>query len=496
MSIFSRLSGASGVMVAGAVGVVAVGAAVWVGVLRDDPTEVPQETAAALPQLEEAAPTAETQPKAEAVTETPDEAPAAEVAETPAKEPEAEVTEAPAEETPAPQETAALQAPSFDEVRRESDGMTVIAGQATAGAAVSVMLDGNEITRTTADGFGKFATLTMIAPDGQGHVLTLMQSADGKTLASEEQIILAPLDPPVALAQVEEVPEEVEVAQANPAPEPEVKLDVEEEAAGAAEAPAETKVAEAATAPQAVESEGVAEAPETETPQVETAEAPEAEAPATVIAEAPETESPAAETATVETAEVETGTEPVPPAEPETRQVAVLKATDEGVELLNTAPPEVLGNVAIDTISYSDVGEVQLAGRAQTEARAVRVYLDNTAVVSLLVDDQGRWRGELPDVDEGIYTLRVDEVAEDGSVTSRVETPFKREDPQVLAVAAEGQEGPLKRITVQKGNTLWAIAEERYGSGLLYVKVFNANQGDIRNPDLIYPGQIFDLPDQ
>jgi len=49
--------------------------------------------------------------------------------------------------------------------------------------------------------------------------------------------------------------------------------------------------------------------------------------------------------------------------------------------------------------------------------------------------------------------------------------------------------------TVQPGNTLWAIAQERYGDGILYVRVFEANRDLIRNPNLIYPGQVFRLPE-
>ncbi len=64
-----------------------------------------------------------------------------------------------------------------------------------------------------------------------------------------------------------------------------------------------------------------------------------------------------------------------------------------------------------------------------------------------------------------------------------------------MTAASAKQEGPIKAITVQKGATLWAIARERYGSGDLYVRVFEANKSAIRDPDLIYPGQIFDLPD-
>ena len=187
-------------------------------------------------------------------------------------------------------------------------------------------------------------------------------------------------------------------------------------------------------------------------------------------------------------------TSPARPEQP--REIAVLKSTREGVELLNTPPPQVMSSVALDTISYSDLGDVQLAGRAQPHTRQVTVYLDNDAIVQMPVDPQGRWRGSLPDVDAGIYTLRVDEVGQDGEVTSRVETPFQRESPEALAeAAARGEDGPVKSITVQKGHTLWAIARDRYGDGLLYVRVYEANAQDIRDPDLIYPGQVFDLPD-
>ena len=123
----------------------------------------------------------------------------------------------------------------------------------------------------------------------------------------------------------------------------------------------------------------------------------------------------------------------------------------------------------------------------------VRVYVDNRPIADIEVDDQGRWRGALPTIDTGVYTLRVDELDAGGDVTSRVETPFKREDPVALA-AADDPDTPAKRITVQTGNTLWGISRERYGDGRLYVQVFDANRDSIRNPDLIFPGQVFDLP--
>jgi nucleoid-associated protein YgaU len=179
--------------------------------------------------------------------------------------------------------------------------------------------------------------------------------------------------------------------------------------------------------------------------------------------------------------------------EPEKPRIAVIKSDADGVSLLSP-PSEAMTAVALDTIGYSEMGEVQLSGRALPDTARVRVYLDNRSVIELPVGNDGRWRGDLPDVDEGVYTLRVDAVDAVGVVSSRVETPFKRESAETLAQANAGTAGPVRSITVQTGATLWAIARDRYGDGTLYVRVFEANAGSIRDPDLIYPGQVFDLP--
>lgn len=179
--------------------------------------------------------------------------------------------------------------------------------------------------------------------------------------------------------------------------------------------------------------------------------------------------------------------------------VAVLRAGADGVELLQPGTPvkpDALDRLALDTISYSEAGEVLLSGRAP-EGTAVRVYLDNRAVADLPIAADGRWKGEVRNVRPGVYTLRLDQVATDGSVGGRIETPFKREAPSVLRAARADlpPDAPsITAVTVQKGDTLWAISRERYGDGFLYVRVFEANRDAIRNPDLIYPGQVFAIP--
>ncbi len=176
----------------------------------------------------------------------------------------------------------------------------------------------------------------------------------------------------------------------------------------------------------------------------------------------------------------------------------VLQADAEGVRVVQGGPESGSANVALDAITYDPEGEVQLSGRAIGDG-AVQIYIDNEPLTTSAVTQGGNWQIELPQIDTGIYTLRIDEVDEDGAVVSRLETPFKREERQEVAAVlaeettAEGFEVAVK--TVQPGATLWAIAEENLGAGIYYIEVFEANSDLIRDPDLIYPGQIFRMPE-
>jgi nucleoid-associated protein YgaU len=192
---------------------------------------------------------------------------------------------------------------------------------------------------------------------------------------------------------------------------------------------------------------------------------------------------------------------PAPPVPAVSTPVAVLRAGRDGIELLQPATPtrpDALDRIALDVISYSEEGKVQLSGRAEGEA-VVRVYLDNRAIADLRTDAEGNWKGQLDGVAPGIYTLRLDALGLDGAVLSRLETPFKRESPEVLNPPLPDNvpqtDAVIRAVTVQTGDTLWAISRERYGDGVLYVRVFEANRSNIRDPDLIYPGQVFTLPD-
>ena len=382
------------------------------------------------------------------------------------------VAEAPTED---PAE-ADLTRPEFDVVRVEPDGTTLIAGSSAPDSEVIIVMDGAEIGRATSDAGGGFVSFLSLPPSADARVLSLVSHGAQGEVPSEAEVILAPATP-VEPVEAQADPESGETT-AEGTQTAETVAEAENSGAEATLAEEQTEIAMAATAPTQpqISAEAPVQPAEAETTVTDAAEPAEPQQQAEALSPEPEE------------------------ADPELAAVAVLRADASGVELLQPAPgdasPEAMSAVALDTISYSDQGDVQLSGRAPGQG-FVRVYLDNTAVTTLPVDPDGRWRGDLPEVDTGVYTLRIDQVDADGTVTSRVETPFKREEPQVLtaALASQDTQAPVRAVTVQTGNTLWAIARDRYGDGLLYVRVFEANRNSIRDPDLIYPGQIFTLPD-
>ncbi len=343
-------------------------------------------------------------------------------------------TSAPAPAAPASAAPAEAAAPSFDTVRVAPDGSGVVAGRAEPGATVAVMAGGEVAAEAEADASGRFVAFLDLPPSAEPRELALRSGE----AVSGETVILAPTPAP-------------------PTP-----------------APPATAVASRA--------EGWGDA---------------AAAPTAGDARRPDP-----------TAGGAAGT---PPA-----QAPVLLSDAEGVRVIQPAlapdaGAEVLSNVAIDAIGYDGSGEVQLSGRGaageegEAAGGSVRLYLDNEPVAEAAIAPDGTWASSLDGTAPGVYTLRVDQIGPDGEVLSRIETPFQREERDALAAAvadaAEASGGaatPGRTVavrTVQPGNTLWAIARDRYGEPLLYLRVFDLNRDRIRDPDLIYPGQVFVLPE-
>nr|WP_246152134.1 LysM peptidoglycan-binding domain-containing protein [Roseospira navarrensis] len=119
--------------------------------------------------------------------------------------------------------------------------------------------------------------------------------------------------------------------------------------------------------------------------------------------------------------------------------------------------------------------------------------MDNAPVAQVRADASGAWtaRPDTAGLEERVYTLRVDQVRPDGAVETRVELPFQHTD----FTFRRGDEGEAL-LVVQPGNNLWRVARAVYGRGIEYTVIYQANADQIRDPDLIYPGQVFVVPDE
>ncbi len=419
-------------------------------------------------------------------------------------------------------------APRVETLRVEPDGMTVIAGRAAAGVTVAVMIGAEVVAEVVADAGGAFVALVMLPPSEEPRALTLVADPAGAAVVSEGTFLIAPTDVPAQdLAAVTE-PDDGPAATDESVPESDVPVAGDGADVAVADAGAGTEEAAQADASEVAAADAVAadvaeaDMSGADGSGVDGTDADVSEpvadaaddggegqvgtlADATAISPAEDAESgaPGASPAAGNgPSVVDAAPTLAVPAEVETAP-PVLVSDAEGVRVVQPAlapgaGPEVMVTVAVDAIAYDADGGVDLSGRA-VGGGMVRIYVDNAPLADIAVGEDGQWQADLTALAPGVYTLRVDQIGADGTVTSRVETPFLREERDSIAAAMADEtsaEGFAVAVqTVQPGNTLWAIARERYGDGILYVQVFEANRDRIRNPDLIYPGQIFVLPE-
>jgi nucleoid-associated protein YgaU len=505
----------------------------------------------------------------------------------------------PADEGAVPPAVPPVDVPSFDIVRVEPTGETVIAGTAEPEAMVEV-LDGPEpVASAEANDRGEWAlVLETPLPPGTHDLGIRMTSPDQSQVTSSNQRVavsvpesadeepLVVLNQPDAPSQVMQLPAGAETAagaevatasephadaMAEPTPSGETEVasapqaeTTAEMSAASGEAKMATSSSEAAPPTASMEthaaetkaastpdskpmakpsmssdaSEKPAAAPAAETAS-EAAAAPPAARPAEAgsetMAATPETppagtmaagsaaassEPPAAmgettsepPSASAPSAATEMATAPpAPPSEasaaPETVAGGTSAAESEAkAPTVAEAPPPPTPKVGVAAVEAETNGALYIAGTATTP-EPVRVYVDNEFLGEAKPTESGTWlletnRELAPDE----YTIRADQIdAGSGTVVARAEVPFAREiavaalkpvGESVAASTAEasGAVADPRTVIIKRGDNLWRISREMYGHGIRYSTIYQANRDQIRNPNRIYPGQVFVLP--
>jgi nucleoid-associated protein YgaU len=146
--------------------------------------------------------------------------------------------------------------------------------------------------------------------------------------------------------------------------------------------------------------------------------------------------------------------------------------------------------LVLEAVQYTVDGGISISGRAPAEALIV-AYLNEMELARTRAPADGRWT-MAPDADvpPGLHTLRVVQLGPDGQVQASVATPFANQPMVDELDEGEGM------VVIQPGDNLWTIARRTYGQGWEYTLIYRANRDQIRDPDLIYPGQVFVVPDE
>ncbi|MEI9411528.1 LysM peptidoglycan-binding domain-containing protein [Mesorhizobium salmacidum] len=403
----------------------------------------------------------------------------------PATAPQATAPAAPATDAAAPAApaTAGPIAPTFDVVRVEGNGSIVIAGNAAPNSKVEI-LNGTMVIGSTVAGPDGAFVIVLDDPLKPGDYTIALRSTVGTVVTASTQTAVVSVPANAAgqvLAMVEEPGKPAELLTV-PAP--------------------ETKPAPA-TGDQAA--------------------APAAEAPATV---APATAAPAATAPAV----VEAKPDPAAPAAP-AAAVAEPKIVVEAVEI--------------------EGNKIFVAGLADP-GRKVRAYANDILLGDAQTSSDGHFLVEATrDIPVGNYTIHVDGLDADGAkVVARAAVPFDREPGEAVAAVAPAETKPAApaaaeapaapapavaaaapaetapatgapaaiaaatppsevpeivspklehadgAVIIRRNDTLWRISRRVYGHGTRYSTIYLANQDQIRNPNRIWPGQVFKVPEK
>ncbi len=174
--------------------------------------------------------------------------------------------------------------------------------------------------------------------------------------------------------------------------------------------------------------------------------------------------------------------------------MAILLPSNAPARLLQAAPdaapdaaPTGKTGPSLDVVDYDEHGAIRFAGTASPGSE-IRFYIDDLPVGDAATDARGHW-GLSPNavVSYGDHRLRIDQLSAAGHAVARAEFPFQRAELSAKDVSGD-------HVVVQPRQNLWRLARRAYGRGVRYTIIYLANRDQIRDPNLIYPGQLFSIP--
>ena len=175
--------------------------------------------------------------------------------------------------------------------------------------------------------------------------------------------------------------------------------------------------------------------------------------------------------------------------ENQTEMPVLLQSPDDDADkrTVDATLIKTLAQIGPRSLVWQDEAKLSIGGQSRGGVR-VTVSANGTFFGDALVLADGSWQ-VTGKVDEDRNNQRFEFVLVDntGQAMARYTLPVQTRDLQ------KGLDGS-QLVVVNKGDALWRIAYRTFGKGVRYIDIVRKNTGDIDNPDLIYPNQIFALP--
>ena len=86
--------------------------------------------------------------------------------------------------------------------------------------------------------------------------------------------------------------------------------------------------------------------------------------------------------------------------------------------------------------------------------------------------------------------LQADNTQTPKTETAQVDNAVDNDNPSITEIRTGSS------VIIRRGDSLWRVARRSYGAGIRFTTIFEANRDQVRNPHLIYPGQVLKVPEE
>ena len=149
---------------------------------------------------------------------------------------------------------------------------------------------------------------------------------------------------------------------------------------------------------------------------------------------------------------------------------------------------KIADGIILDFVNYSLPDNVILSGRTLPNNNVILTIRDKI-IEEVESDDDGKWKMilKMSNYQNQNISIETNINGEEVVLTYSSSELNKKLKNKVISLT-------INQFVVEQGNSLWRIARKTLGGGIFYTEIYKNNSQKIKNPDLIFPGQVFNIP--